>query len=105
MRCPDCHGSRTVSAFVDFDDPSKRRLMLLACSRCQGEGTVSDQQAAWLRIGDRHRTERVGRDESLMECARRLGMSARELSDMEHGRVNPSRLSTDDPATSANVRL
>lgn len=41
---------------------------------------------------DAHRKARIARDESLRECARRMGVTAAQLSAYEHGRAGRLRL-------------
>ena len=91
--CPRCRGSGIVAAFVEtathgYFDP------MLQCSLCRGDGHISATTADWLARGEVHYKARVARGESASECARRLGISAAELSGMEHGRADPSRLET-----------
>lgn len=52
------------------------------CKRCHGTGVAPD----WQRLGKELRTRRVASDLSLREVARRVGISAAHLSDMELGR-------------------
>lgn len=90
--CPSCSGKGTTAAFVDTEtrgwfDPS------LPCSLCRGTGKISEQQMAWRTAGRIHYRERVARQESIMECAQRLGIRSAELSAMEHGRADPAPLS------------
>ena len=89
--CPRCDGKGSNPAFVhtesgSYYDPE------LKCDLCKGTGKVSDQTLQWLSAGKRHRDDRVARDESIMECSRRLGIRAAELSAMENGRADPARL-------------
>jgi hypothetical protein len=94
--CPDCKGRGKIAAFIDtadggwFDDS-------LTCSRCKGLGAVSPEQETWTHIGGTHRTWRVAQFESYAECAKRLGVSPAELSNMEHGRADPTILIDDTP--------
>lgn len=92
--CPNCAGRGSNPAFVDtakggWFDPALR------CSLCGGTGQISHQTARWLAVGRQHYTRRMARDESVRECARRMGISASELSAMEHGRADPERIKDD----------
>lgn len=93
--CPDCKGRRVLLALVD--GPTCRGPMEIACTRCTGTGEIDEDMERWIVIGGTHRTWRVAQHEALGECARRLGMSASELSGMEHGRTDPTRLIADIP--------
>lgn len=64
----------------------------MLCALCRGTGLVSEQTGEWLQIGTVHRLARVRREESIRECAQRLGLTASQLSGMEHGRADPSSL-------------
>lgn len=93
-QCPRCHGKGTFAAFVDtatdgWYDPA------IKCDLCKGTGSIAAQIVEWLEIGRAHYERRIARDESIMECARRLGIRAAELSSMEHGRADPARLRDD----------
>lgn len=96
MICPDCKGRKVVLALVDgpeYSGPAE-----LACMRCKGTGEVDPDTERWMKIGGTHRTWRVAQHESLAECAKRLGMGSAELSGMENGRTDPTRLIADIPA-------
>lgn len=91
LTCPDCLGQATVAAFVDgacggWFEPAMK------CHRCNGSGQITARQVAWLVVGRAHRNVRVERRESIVDCARRLGVTAVELSAMENGRADPRRL-------------
>lgn len=99
--CPVCRGDGTVAAFLDtaergWFDPA------LPCSLCGGTGQISEQQAAWRTVGRAHYRARVARQESIMECADRLGIRPAELSAMEHGRADPTPLAVDTPIRSGS---
>lgn len=91
VECPHCKGAGHVAALVcgasgSRYDPTWR------CGTCKGEGRLSATVAGWLAVGRTHYKARVARGESVRECARRYGIGAAELSGMEHGRLDPSRL-------------
>lgn len=94
VQCPACGGKGTVAAFVDtatrgWFDPN------LPCDLCGGAGKITDQQMAWRTAGRAHYKARVARQESVRECAKRLGFRTAELSAMEHGRADPAPLKPD----------
>jgi hypothetical protein len=64
----------------------------LRCNLCLGDGRISVTKADWVARGKVHYKARVARGESFRDCARRLGLGSAELSGMEHGRTDPSRL-------------
>jgi hypothetical protein len=95
MICPDCHGLKKLFALVD--GPEYCGPADIPCVRCKGTGQVDPDSERWQLIGGAHRTWRVAQWESLGECAKRIGMTAAELSGMEHGRADPTRLIADIP--------
>ena len=84
MICPDCHGEKRVFAHVNRGVAGSG-FQWLDCLRCKGAGEVPDEQAEWIEAGRRMREDRMGRDMSLNEEAKRRGMRAVELSQMERG--------------------
>lgn len=91
VECSACHGKGSMAGFVErvsggHYDPALR------CSLCLGEGNISPTKADWVARGRVHYKARVARREGVGDCARRLGLGAAELSGMEHGRTDPSRL-------------
>lgn len=94
--CPDCKGKKRLFALVD--GPRYRGPMDIPCTRCGESGEVDQTVERWMTIGGTHRTWRIAQWESLRECAVRLGISPSELSGMEAGRLDPTRLIADIPA-------
>lgn len=95
MICPDCHGSKKIFALVD--GPEYSGPADIPCIRCKSSGQVDPDSERWRTIGGTHRTWRVAQHESLGECAARLKMGPADLSGMEHGRTDPTRLLADIP--------
>lgn len=93
--CPRCGGSKSSEAFVD--GPRFNGIRLIDCVLCKGAGVVSEAQFEWWQTGQSHYRARVDRGESVRECARRLGISAADLSGMEHGRLDPAPIKGDRP--------
>ena len=85
--CPDCHGAKVVTAFVDHADRKRSGVRQMACSECQGEGTVSTEHLERRAAGEVLREDRQRRGLSLREEAARLGVSPPELSRREHGQL------------------
>lgn len=86
-KCPRCAGDGGYHALVHRKDGCSEEY--LTCDLCKGEGKIPAEVAAWLKEGSDHRNERVAREESLRECARRLGVPAALISAMETGRQRP----------------
>ena len=86
-RCPHCGGRITVTACVDYADQRRSGVQEIACATCQGTGTITPELAQRLEDGKALAQSRKERDLSLREEAQRLGISVRELSDLEHGRL------------------
>lgn len=85
--CPRCTGDGGYYALVTRATGCAEEY--LTCDLCKGDGKISDEVAGWLKEGVDHRNARVARDESLRECARRLGLSPALISAMETGRQRP----------------
>lgn len=95
IACPDCEGRGNVAAFVDgerdgvayghFDHRAR-------CLRCMGRGLVPAQALDWMSRGRALASLRRAKMESLNTAARRLGMSAVEMSAMENGKADPAPL-------------
>lgn len=61
----------------------------IPCSDCKGAGKREPRPAEWLDRGNKLRANRIIRGASLCEEAKRLGISAADLSAMERGRMEP----------------
>lgn len=85
--CPRCTGDGGYHALVHRKDGCSEEY--LECFLCHGNGNISPEVAAWLEEGAAHRNARVARYESLLECARRLGVRPSLISAMETGRERP----------------
>ena len=84
--CPHCDGtgrSRGL-AMVHFADGC--RIRRTACMTCKGWGTVPSDYAERERAAEALRLDRIGRNMSLREEAKRIGITPRDLSDREHVR-------------------
>lgn len=102
MKCPDC---KTGKIFALVDGPEYSGPAELSCPRCRGTCEVDEKTERWMKIGGTHRTWRVAQWESLSECAKRLGMTAAELSEMEHGRKDSTLLIADIPLEPITTHL
>lgn len=90
-RCPTCNGEGGANALLRYDD-GRCREQWMPCSACRGAGTVSERRAAVTRAGEALGERRRALDLSLRELAAKLGISASNLSDVEHGRAPESAM-------------
>lgn len=84
--CPDCNGAGEREGIAH----PGARLIRIECSYCEAAGYITPQRAEWREIGQAHRRARLGRYESLMECAERIGALASEISRFERGLIDPA---------------
>lgn len=87
--CPNCKGEGVIRG---FGCPGFRPVEI-PCLVCKGEKVVGQEVLEWRRVGEEMRQERIARGVTLREEAKRRGMSAVDLSGMEHGAVKPVRVS------------
>lgn len=80
--CPSCEGSRVLGALLNIGGRCVPHTM--PCRTCRGTGEIDEARAAELNAAEERRRERMARGLSLREEAERLGMSAVELSKLEH---------------------
>ena len=83
--CPECSGRGVV---LGYGCPGFKP-MELPCRFCDATGAGIDERRRWRASGEVLRAMRLGRDLSLREAARVIEIGAVDLSDAEHGRVNP----------------
>jgi hypothetical protein len=82
--CPACQGSpKSIAHFNMGDKPHEWRE--IECDACDGTGRVTQQRMDAITEGRRLRADRIERDMSLSEEARRLGISSVQLSRRERG--------------------
>lgn len=84
VECPRCEGRKGGQALVNRGGDCT--LEWVDCHTCGGDGEVSEEQARAIEAGEAMRHDRVERRVSLREEATRLGITPRELSDIEFGR-------------------
>lgn len=86
-KCPYCGGS---GGSVGIGcGPGGCRIVSLKCAMCEGGQVPADKyprMAASIVRGEELRADRIRRDLSLREEARRLGIKPSDLSHVEHGR-------------------
>jgi DnaJ-class molecular chaperone len=85
--CPGCSGTGEVYMHVHSSLPGQSGYRMGHCSTCCGSGTVSVVRRVRMAEGARRREDRKVRNLSLREEAKRLGITAKELADIEAGRV------------------
>ena len=83
MDCPRCKGKGHATS---------RPFHESRCSTCFGTGVVFDERARWVEAGMKKRSQREARGETIRDYARRVGLTAQRVSDMEIGIANPEGL-------------
>lgn len=89
ITCPHCDGKKQLFAFWDGIKPDGSPFSgagMRKCDTCDGLGVISLERNARIQEGKNRRAERLSRGLSLHEEATRLGMTAAELSAIEHGK-------------------
>lgn len=83
--CPECNGDKVLRGIAcpGF------KMIEIKCPLCKGIGELSAEQWDWHQQGKKLRDLRLSNDVSLREEAKRRGITASTLSDMEHGRLEP----------------
>jgi hypothetical protein len=86
--CPDCRGRKTGTVHVYGERDGRRfgEWRETKCRTCDGLGWITERELESLETGMRLREDRLSRGMTLREEARRIGISAKELSDRENGR-------------------
>jgi hypothetical protein len=95
MKCPDCLKGQIAG--IACGPKIHCSPMVLKCFRCGGSGNIPDEMGGWIKIGKQMRENRLKRDISLREEAKRLGILPSVLSQMENGRINPIEKSPGRP--------
>lgn len=80
--CPFCAGAGKIRG---FGCPGFRHVEI-DCVECFGSGEVPASREEAITEGERRRQDRIAREVSLRDEAKRLGISPAELSDIEAGR-------------------
>lgn len=93
--CPSCGGKGEVMVHMSI---LGSRGSMWPCFRCKGEKYISSRMPVWMAEGERLRDLRRAANRSLKEEAARLGIPVPDLSRMEHGRLKPYSLDSDDIA-------
>lgn len=86
-KCPRCDGRGMIGPIhVNRGNKGCNWIDEMSCLICHGAGEVDDDTMQAIGMGKQLREVRISRDESLRECALRLGMTPSELSALEQGR-------------------
>lgn len=86
--CPSCGGKGAMQAFINRGPDIRRHsLETIPCRTCEGQGSISEAQAAAIRHGASLRAERIAKGMTLREAAKEAGMSPSTLSALERGRA------------------
>lgn len=90
MICPGCNGAKTFTGFVcrHKADGGYGSVETYNCHTCDGRGEITQEHHERIMVGRQMRDERIARDESLMEAAKRMGIKTSELSAIEHGKIS-----------------
>lgn len=84
MKCPRCDGGGQTFAFVNMGDEAGY-VGPVNCMVCKGTGLITDEHMSRIIAGRAAREARQARGETLMQAARRKGVSALEISRFERG--------------------
>lgn len=103
--CQMCRGSGHIGpVHINRGEQPHEWREKMNCLDCGGAGSWDMQRWERWQIGQEHRRSRLNRDESILECSKRLGVGCAELSAYERGqweKVNPALLAASPPATEA----
>lgn len=83
VTCPDCKGKGDSMAFVCG---SRCDFRAVQCSTCKGSGSVTPERVVFMKEAEVIRKDRMGRDLSIREEAKRLHVDFAEWSRIEGGR-------------------
>ena len=86
--CPSCEGRKGSIALVMIASKGCVERWM-PCSFCKGAGEVLEERSSWRNVGEAMRMDRLARDMSQREEAKRLGISVVEYSQMEAGMIEP----------------
>lgn len=86
MRCEHCNGTGTVAALARPSEGDCFEVKL-SCWTCDGAGTVTQAKLDAIERGRVLRRARIDRGQTVREVASEYGMTASQLSALEHGRA------------------
>lgn len=83
IKCPHCGGRG--SNFSIACGPRKCTPNYLRCSTCQGSGSITPERQEKIKAGEAMRKDRIKRNQTQREEAKRLGVDVVVYSRMERG--------------------
>lgn len=83
--CPRCEGKG--SGFSIMCGPKGCRTGDRKCSTCSGDGSITEDHANRIKVGETMRQDRIKRNATIREDATRLGCDFGEWSRIEFGRA------------------
>lgn len=81
--CPRCDGQGQIHGIAC--GPQGGRMGYFKCSTCKGEGQITEKRMELIKKGEAMREDRITRNVSQREEAKRLGIDVVTYSQMEHG--------------------
>lgn len=88
LPCQFCRGKgKTGPVHINRGNAPHEWRESMDCHHCAGTGRWTPERHARWEAGQAMRAERIARDESLREAAKRLGISPARLSAIETGRA------------------
>lgn len=88
MQCPTCNGAKQIRALVNYGGKRGCEWQLIDCFDCGGTGEVDDGFTARREAGNALREARLADYKTMAQAAAERGISAREYSDLEQGRIS-----------------
>lgn len=90
VKCPNCNGHGNMQGFRMGQD-MRCSYGITRCSVCKGTKEITAEREHRIRLGEALRSDRVSRHLGQREEAERLGITPKELADIEMGRALPVR--------------
>lgn len=92
MICPTCKGEKEQLALFTISETKPHELAKkITCLRCNGQGTVPDEQKEWIAIGKEMTKTRRSNKKTIREMSLKLGIEATSLSNIEQGQIKPDQ--------------
>jgi hypothetical protein len=82
VSCPECRGAGRKHIHIYHAG-----WQFVTCWECQGAGSFTPADLAWIAETERLRADRLARGLSLRDEAKRLGIATQELVDREQERT------------------
>jgi hypothetical protein len=87
VTCPSCSGKKQSLCHINRGD-KPHTWEMVDCYTCGGVGSLTPEHADRYAEGRRRTADRRARLMTLRDEAKRLGITPKELSDIEFGRTN-----------------